>query len=94
MYRMPKTIGNSNRNEEIGSTFDIEENAVFSGKQGVTLRAAQISSGGDLLVHSEQGDIQIQTGRHQETLAFATKYKDKSLLSTTTTTINTIIVMI
>ncbi|WIM80129.1 hemagglutinin repeat-containing protein [Gallibacterium anatis] len=72
---------------EIGSTFDIEENAVFSGKQGVTLRAAQISSGGDLLVHSEQGDIQIQTGRHQETLAFATKYKDKSLLSTTTTTI-------
>ncbi|MFU2083338.1 hemagglutinin repeat-containing protein, partial [Gallibacterium anatis] len=72
---------------EIGSTFDIEENAVFSGKQGVTLRAAQISSGGDLLVHSEQGDIQIQTGRNQETLAFATKYKDKSLLSTTTTTI-------
>ncbi|WIM84873.1 hemagglutinin repeat-containing protein [Gallibacterium anatis] len=72
---------------EIGSTFDIEENAVFSGKQGVTLRAAQISSGGDLLVHSEQGDIQIQTGRHQETLSFATKYKDKSLLSRSTTII-------
>ncbi|MFC0308679.1 hemagglutinin repeat-containing protein [Gallibacterium trehalosifermentans] len=73
--------------QEIGSRIEIKDNAVFSGKQGVTLRAATINTGGDIIVNSEQGDIQLQAGRHQETLDFATKYKDKSLLSRTTTTI-------
>ena len=72
---------------EIGSTFKIKDNAVFNGKQGVMLRAAQINAGGDLIVNSEQGDIQLQAGRDQETLSFATKYKDKSLLSRSTTII-------
>ncbi|OBW99715.1 hypothetical protein QV05_09455 [Gallibacterium genomosp. 1] len=72
---------------EIGSTFEIKDNAVFNGKQGVMLRAAQINAGGDLIVNSEQGDIQLQAGRDQETLSFATKYKDKSLLSRSTTII-------
>ncbi|MDA3979221.1 hemagglutinin repeat-containing protein [Gallibacterium sp. AGMB14963] len=72
---------------EIGSTFEIKDNAVFNGTQGVMLRAAQINAGGDLIVNSEQGDIQLQAGRDQETLSFATKYKDKSLLSRSTTII-------
>ncbi|MGY6772366.1 hemagglutinin repeat-containing protein [Gallibacterium sp. ZY190522] len=72
---------------EIGSTFEIKEDAVLNSKQDVTLRAAQINAGGDLIVNSEQGDIQLQAGRDQETLSFATKYKDKSLLSRSTTII-------
>ncbi|MEH8053821.1 hemagglutinin repeat-containing protein [Gallibacterium anatis] len=72
---------------EIGSTFDIKENAILSGKNGVTLRATQVNSDGDILVNSEQGNIQIQSGRDKENLSFATKYKDKSLLSSSITTI-------
>ncbi|WIM82664.1 hemagglutinin repeat-containing protein [Gallibacterium anatis] len=72
---------------EIGSTFEIKDNAVLNSKQDVTLRAAQINAGGDLIVNSEQGDIQLQAGHDQETLSFATKYKDKSLLSRSTTII-------
>ncbi|TDQ58951.1 filamentous hemagglutinin [Mesocricetibacter intestinalis] len=70
------------QSKEIGSELKLAGNATLFAKQGINMRAAQLSGNGNLNIISA-GDISLAEGREREQLSTARKWNSRNLTSRT-----------